>query len=187
MLCRLLLCIPRSFLSALLLPIFSDEPLPCRLPCRCVLPFPRASLYDLYALAYSEVVPVLPQLPSQRFYRYDQFRFHLTSFFMRHSMPAFTLGCLLFGAISPNFVFSSISLASYAGYILFITSNDIRHFVLSFSFALRSHVERPRTVCAPFLNDDAKVRQTFHLLQIFSQLFSKKMQKNFRPHIFINS
>ena len=71
----------RGILSRFLLPVFSYEAFPSSFPCWCIGPFPRASLYDLYALAYSEVVPVLPQLPSQRFYRYNQFCYHLTSFF----------------------------------------------------------------------------------------------------------
>ena len=48
----------------------------------------------------------------------------------------------------------------------------------------RDHPERHAYVRNPFSNHAAKIRQTFSFLQIFSQLFSKKI---FRPHIFTNS
>ena len=36
----------------------------------------RAALDDLDAFVHPEVVPILPQLPSQRIYRYNQLCFH---------------------------------------------------------------------------------------------------------------
>ena len=73
---RLLLCIPRSFLSAFLLSVFSNELFPCRFSGWCIGPFPRTSLNDLHSLAHSEVVSVFSELPFQALYRYNQFCYH---------------------------------------------------------------------------------------------------------------
>ena len=86
-----------------LLPVLLHESFPCSLPSRRVLPFPRTFLHDLLSPVHPEVVPVLPQFPSQAFYRYDQYCFHIISF----------------SIVFPFFVSFSLSLvpASYAGFL----------------------------------------------------------------------
>ena len=44
----------------------------------------RASLHNLFAFVHPEVVPVFPQFSSQRLYRYDQFCYHITPFFVSY-------------------------------------------------------------------------------------------------------
>ena len=38
--------------------VFLHESLPCRFPCRRVLPFPRTFLHDLFPPVHPEVVPI---------------------------------------------------------------------------------------------------------------------------------
>lgn len=82
-----------------LLPVLLHEPFPCCLSSRCVLPFPRTSLHDLLPFVPPEVVPVLPQFPSQAFYRYDQYCFHNSSFFASDVIGHVILLCSVLGGI----------------------------------------------------------------------------------------
>ena len=71
----------RGILSRFLLPVFSYEAFPCRLPCWRILPFPRTLLHDLLPLVHPEVVPVFLQLSAQGLYWYNQFCFHFFSLY----------------------------------------------------------------------------------------------------------
>ena len=88
-----------------LLPVLLHESFPCSLPSRRVLPFPRTFLHDLLSPVHPEVVPVLPQFPSQAFYRYDQYCFHNSSFFASDVIGHVILLCSVLGGIPPPSVF----------------------------------------------------------------------------------
>ena len=67
----------RLSLDVFLLRIFSDKLLSCRLSCWSIRPFGRVPLNDLCAFAHPEIESVLFQFPSQRFYGYNQFNYHI--------------------------------------------------------------------------------------------------------------
>ena len=79
--------------------VFLHESLPCRFPCRRVLPFSRAFLHDLLSSVHSEVVPVFSQFPSQTLYRYDQYCFHNSTFFASDVVGHVILLCSVLGGI----------------------------------------------------------------------------------------
>lgn len=158
-----------GILCRFLLPILLHESLPCCLPSRCVLPFPRTSLHDLLPFVPPEVVPVLPQFPSQAFYRYDQYCFHIISFsivfpffvsFSLFLVPAFMSRSLTVpvSSLFSFFVECSSSdgrvfflcfvraISVSASFSMLIVSDVIRAIPIRISFASRSHRVRPRIV-----------------------------------------